>query len=131
MMITSDRLLRENVQKNLCFYRKKRKMTQKDLAGMIGVTAAAISSWECGNNHPDIDTLFVICMALHVSLYDMCGITPDNNLISNDRNRLVKIYDLLNNDGKKKLLERAEELRRLGYLKQSATQKNIHSKKKP
>ena len=60
MTTTSDKQLKENIQKNLIFYRKKMKKTQKDLAAALGVSAAAISSWECGNNSPDIDTLFMI-----------------------------------------------------------------------
>ena len=117
MMITNERLLKENIQKNLSFYRKRAKKTQKDLAALIGVTAAAISSWECGNNSPDMDTLFMICNALQVNLYDMCGIVSDNVNLSSDENRLLNIYKNLNIDGQQKLIERAEELRDLGYVK--------------
>ena len=117
MMITNERLLKENIQKNLSFYRKRAKKTQKDLAALIGVTAAAISSWECGNNSPDMDTLFMICNALQVNLYDMCGVVSDNVNLSSDENRLLNIYKNLNIDGQQKLIERAEELRDLGYVK--------------
>lgn len=44
MTTTSDKQLKENIQKNLIFYRKKMKKTQKDLAAALGVSAAAISS---------------------------------------------------------------------------------------
>ena len=117
MTITNERLLKENIQKNIAFYRKRAKKTQKDLAALIGVTAAAISSWECGNNSPDMDTLFMICNALQVNLYDMCGIVSDNVNLSSDENRLLNIYKNLNTDGQQKLIERAEELRDLGYVK--------------
>ena len=117
MMITNERLIKENIQKNLSFYRKRAKKPQKDLAAIIGVTAAAISSWECGNNSPDMDTLFMICNALQVNLYDMCGIVSDNVNLSSDENRLLNIYKNLNIDGQQKLIERAEELRDLGYVK--------------
>lgn len=117
MTITNGKVLKENIQKNLCFYRKKAKKTQKELAATIGVTAAAISSWECGNNQPDVDTLFMICNALQVNFYDMCGIASDNVLMSDDQSNLLKIYDMLNEVGRQKLMERAEELRDLGYVK--------------
>ena len=65
MTINNEKLLKENIQKNIAFYRKKHKKTQKDLAAAIGVTAAAVSSWECGNNTPDVDTLFMICSAVN------------------------------------------------------------------
>ena len=117
MTISNGKLLKENIQKNISFYRKRAKKTQKDLAKLIGVTPAAISSWECGNNQPDVDTLFRICNALQINFYDMCGITSDNVLMSDDKNHLLKIYNTLNAEGQLKLIERAEELQDLGYVK--------------
>ena len=43
MTINNEKLLKENIQKNIAFYRKKLKMTQKGLAEVLGITAAAIS----------------------------------------------------------------------------------------
>ncbi len=116
MTTTSEKLLKENIQKNLIFYRKKAKKTQKDLAAALGVSAAAISSWECGNNSPDIDTLFLICNELKVGLYDMCGVFNEAAPLSEQENKLLNTYRSLNQSGKDKLLERAEELRDLGYV---------------
>lgn len=117
MTINNERLLKENIQKNLSFYRKKAKKTQKDLANDIGCTAAAISSWECGNNSPDIDTLVMICNALSVGLYEICGISSDNSSMNADENKLLNTYRSLNDEGRKRLLERADELQALGYVK--------------
>ena len=117
MTINNEKLLKENIQKNIAFYRKKQKKTQKDLAAAIGVTAAAVSSWECGNNTTDVDTLFMICKALHVGFYDMCGISADNSPLTDDENNLLNTYKILNDTGRQKLLERAVELRDLGYVK--------------
>lgn len=114
--IPSDKILKENIQKNLIFHRKKSKKTQKDLASALGVSAAAISSWECGNNSPDIDTLFAICNVLQVGLYEMCGITIENSPLNEEENTLLNTYRSLNPKGQQKLLERAEELRDLGYI---------------
>ena len=120
MTINNEKLLKENIQKNIAFYRKKQKKTQKDLAAAICVTAAAVSSWECGNNTPDVDTLFMICKALHVGFYDMCGISADNSPLTDDENDLLNTYKILNDAGRQKLLERAAELRDLGYVKGEA-----------
>ncbi len=117
MTINNEKLLKENIQKNIAFYRKKIGMTQKGLAKILGITAAAISSWECGNNSPDIDTLCAICTALNVGLYEICGISADNTGMSAEENNLLNTYRLLNKDGRRKLIERAEELRDLGYIK--------------
>lgn len=113
MTINNEKLLKENIQKNIAFYRKKHKKTQKDLAAAIGVTAAAVSSWECGSNTPDVYTLFMICKALHVGFYDMCGISADNSPLTDDENNLLNTYKILNDAGRQKLLERAVELRDL------------------
>lgn len=115
MTIQNEKQLKENIQKNLIFYRKKMKKTQKDLAVALGVSAAAISSWECGNNSSDIDTLFLICNELQVGLYDICGLEAENTIMTDDECQLLNTYKSLNQTGRKKLLERADELSELGY----------------
>lgn len=117
MIIPSDVLLRENIQKNMAFYRKRSNVTQKGLADLIGSAATTVSGWERGVSTPDIDTLCAICNALNVNLYDMCGIIEENMNLSPDENKLLNIYKMLNNDGQRRLIERAEELRNLGYIK--------------
>lgn len=117
MIFPNDDQLKDNIQKNLIFYRKKAKVTQKDLADKLGVAATTVSGWERGATSPDIDTLFAICNFLHVGLYDMCGISSDNSPLTDDENNLLNIYKMLNETGRQKLLERAVELRDLGYVK--------------
>lgn len=117
MIIPSDVLLKENIQKNMVFYRKRSNVTQKGLADLIGSAATTVSGWERGVSTPDIDTLCAICNALNVNLYDMCGIIEENMNLSVDESNLLNIYKLLNDDGRRRLIERAEELRDLGYIK--------------
>lgn len=59
----------------------------------------------------------MICKALHVGFYDMCGISADNSPLTDDENNLLNTYKILNDTGRQKLLERAVELRDLGYVK--------------
>lgn len=120
MTFPNDDQLKDNIQKNLIFYRKKSKITQKDLAEELGVAATTVSGWERGATSPDIDTLFLICNVLHVGLYEMCGITVDNSALSEEENALLNTYRSLNAKGQQKLLERAEELLDLGYVKGEA-----------
>ena len=117
MILPNDVLLKENIQKNIIFYRKRAKVTQKELADLIGSAPTTVSGWERGASSPDIDMLCAICNALHVNLYDMCGIIEENNDLSFDENNLLTIYKTLNSNGRKKLIARAEELRDLGYIK--------------
>ena len=46
--------------------RKKKKMTQKDLAGRLGVTNKAVSKWETGQGMPDISVLLELARVLDV-----------------------------------------------------------------
>lgn len=46
-------------------YRKNRKMTQRELAEAVGVTASAITQYETGARKPDIVTLKKLASVLH------------------------------------------------------------------
>lgn len=117
MTIQNEKKIKENIQKNLIFYRKMRKVTQKELAEGINTAATTISGWERGASTPDIDTLFLICNFLNVTLNDMCGVFKDNGQLSEEEGKLLNTYRSLNQIGKEKLIERAAELRDLGYVK--------------
>lgn len=69
--------IKETVAKNLLYYRKKNKITQKQLAEQLGVKHNSISAWENGVNSIDIDTLFQVCKIFGVTVNDMYGI--ENN----------------------------------------------------
>lgn len=116
MTIQSEKRLKENIQKNIIFYRKMRKVTQKQLADFLEIGVSTVSGWERGAYTPDIDTLFMICNFLEVTLNDMCGVFKDNDQLSEEEGILLNTYRSLNAKGQQKLLERAEELRDLGYV---------------
>ena len=65
--------IKENIAKNLKFFRKERKVTQKKLGEVLGVENNTISSWESGTNSIDASSLMEICDYLNVSLDDMFG----------------------------------------------------------
>lgn len=67
--------IKETIAKNLLYYRKKNKITQKELAEKLGVKHNAISSWENGVNSIDIDTLFRVCKIFNITVNDMYGMT--------------------------------------------------------
>ena len=51
--------------------RKKRGMSQKDLADQLNITDKAISKWERGLSFPDISMLIPLSKVLEISLYDL------------------------------------------------------------
>lgn len=118
--------VKDEIAKNLQYYRKKKNLTQKELAEKIGVRHNSISSWENGVNAIDIETLLHICQVLGVSITDMYGgfdstvPSPDSPEPKLDEN--IKKYLLLNAEGKKKAGERIDEL--LELPKYQARDKN-------
>ena len=71
--------IKEIVSKNLLYYRKKNKITQKQLADKLGVKHNAISAWENGVNSIDIDTLFQVCQIFGITVNDMYNIKEEKN----------------------------------------------------
>ncbi len=49
-------------------------LTQRELAGKVGVTAQAVSKWERGSSCPDISILDEIACALDVSVSELLGV---------------------------------------------------------
>ena len=74
--------IKETVAKNLLYYRKKNKITQKDLATQLGVKHNAISSWENGVNSIDIDTLFKVCKIFGITVNDMYDMNSEPNTLA-------------------------------------------------
>lgn len=49
-------------------YRKRKNLTQEEMAGRLGVTAPAVNKWENENSYPDITLLAPIARLLDISL---------------------------------------------------------------
>ena len=53
--------------------RKRRGLSQEDLAGMVNVSRQAVSKWETGDAMPDLPKLLALADALDISLDTLCG----------------------------------------------------------
>lgn len=53
--------------RNLQKIRKQRKLTQEQLAELVGCTANTISRIECGSLFPALDTVIALCNALNTN----------------------------------------------------------------
>ena len=53
---------------NIKAQRRKKKMTQKEFAELLGYSEKAVSKWECGSGIPPIETLFEIAKLLDTSV---------------------------------------------------------------
>ena len=65
-----------NLGKTILELRKKKNVTQEDLAAELGVTAAAVSKWENGYTLPDILMLCALADYFQVSTDELLGRNP-------------------------------------------------------
>ena len=79
--------------------------TQEELAEAVGKSRSTVSCWLLGKSFPRADVLESLAAFLHVSVPDLIGYnTRDQETV------LLDLFREMNNEGKAKLIERAEEL---------------------
>ncbi len=61
-------LNKEIVGKNIAAYRKRKDITQKQLAALLNITAQSVSKWEAGLSLPTVDMLYDLGAILGVSV---------------------------------------------------------------
>lgn len=84
--------IREEIAKSLLYYRKRAKLTQKQLAERLGVSHTAVSNWESGNNSIDIDTLYNACEVFGVTLNDMYGKFSMTDSLTDHERKVISAY---------------------------------------
>jgi transcriptional regulator with XRE-family HTH domain len=104
--------VREEVAKNLLFYRKKSGLTQKTLANELGVKHNSVSSWEKGINSIDVEILFKICEILNVSVNDMYGMYSNACAEEYDQaeKRIIESVRTLDESGQRKVIIYIDDL---------------------
>ena len=91
---------------NIKKYRKQRKITQEQLAEVLGVSDQAVSRWENGTTYPDIELLPTIALYFRVTLDELMGMEAikDESDIEyileqrkkfRNRGEVVKSYEML------------------------------------
>lgn len=56
---------------NLRNLRKKKKMSQEDLAEKVGVSRQSVSKWETGESYPEMNHIMILCDLLHCQINDL------------------------------------------------------------
>lgn len=72
----------EKIGKFILDLRKKNKMTQKEFADKLNVTAQAVSKWENGRGIPDIEILKKISTEFHINIDSILNGTEQKKKIS-------------------------------------------------
>ncbi len=68
-----------DIGKRIKELRKKKDLTQEQLADMLGITYKAVSKWECGMTTPDISLIIPLARLLEVSTDELLGLVPIEN----------------------------------------------------
>lgn len=107
--------VKTRIAKNILFYRKKNKLSQKELAEKIGVKHNTISSWESCTNSVDIDNLFKMCEVFKLSIDDFVNEynTAEGSKeqqLTNVEKSFLSAYNNLNELGKSKARDYINDL---------------------
>lgn len=91
--------------------RKEANMTQSDLAKKIGVQRSLISKYESGAIDPTFSQLQRIVDAMGISYIYLYDFSEGRSYVTlNSQDRIRAAFDMLNEEGQKKAVERIEEL---------------------
>lgn len=134
----------DTLAKNLKYYRKLRKMTQRQLADAVGISEMSIRRYEstgADNREPLIQTIIKLSKALNVSVQDL--ISPkilisikdsDSDEIKEEKNNLAFLnrmdffYSMLNDSGQIKAIEQVELLTKIPeYQKDSSDRLTVQA----
>ena len=96
---------REVFQTNLVNLMKKSKVKQVDIAKYAEVSYKTVSAWVCGRGYPRVDAMEKLCKFFGVK---QSALTENSD--ETDEDRLLLAFRSMSNEGKSKLLERANEL---------------------
>ena len=102
----------EVITQNIKKKRKEKRLTQGQLAEMVGVKDNTISTWESGRV-PEAIYLYKICKVLNISISDLFGKYANEQTadgLSKELQELLKKTENLTEEGQTKLLEYSDLL---------------------
>ena len=107
-------MLGDNIKK----YRKEAGLSQDELGEKAGVSGVAIGRYEAGTREPKYGVVLAIAEALGVDAFDLYGLErltdEQKHDLFDDRVRLLRIWDVMNDEGQKKVLGYAQDLLNTG-----------------
>lgn len=77
------------LQENIVKLRKKRGLTQEQLATLLHVSEGAVSKWENGNNRPDLELLPDLAEIFQVSIDALLGYEKSYKNLEQIRNQVI------------------------------------------
>ena len=80
---------------NLTYLRKKRNMSQEQLAEVLGVTRQAVSKWEAGQSTPDVEKLVQLSELFQVPVDQMLKDIEEENRQEDDHDALYTVLTFI------------------------------------
>lgn len=132
-----------SIAENIKYLRKQKKMTQRELAEKSGLAIITIQGYESGKYEPKMESIYKLRKALDCNIYEILD-KPDElrdhidiiinnlddldylpeklqelkeNLLHDETEKLIELFQLLNNNGKKKAIEQVELLTKIPAYK--------------
>ena len=88
----------------LRLYRKRKRLTQAQLAQWLGVSQAAVAKWECGQAEPDINRLNRLSELFGVPLDCLCGDESPDRIASGNIAVMTRAFRNLSAEEQEKLI---------------------------
>lgn len=106
--------------------RKAKKLTQTQLSEMAGIKQETISAIENGRNLPTMASVRLLANVLNCQISDLMEGDDEkteqkNKSLTHDELRLLNLYGLLNESGKRFLMQSAEHLAQTPELRQDGS----------
>lgn len=76
--------MNNHIGEKISIERKKKNLSQKQLANKLNVSNKTISKWECGNGTPDIDALNKMSDIFAITLDELVNSKPDTRIETKD-----------------------------------------------
>lgn len=88
-MINSEKKCALAISTNIKKHRKALNLKQRELAEILDVASATVSSWEQGISTPDIDTLFKLCNVFSITMEDIAATQEREENTKNDSSNQI------------------------------------------
>lgn len=103
------------IGKRLKEVRKSKKLTQAELAKIVGVSVSTVKKWEQDQVDPNTAALISIAVALNVSIDYLFGNIPETDLVvvaDGDIKRIIEVVEDLPQSHREALFKYAELLKK-------------------
>ncbi len=90
-------------------YRLKANMEQSQLGNICGVSANAVSNWECGLSRPDLAIIPKLCETLEMPISVFFGL-PNESTLSHDESYILANFRLMTKPNQKQLKKTSDAI---------------------